>query len=516
MTNAPDTRKTHVVRLVGTNKNGDILQDIWLDIERMDIIKSKTQTVDGFRQGHQKKLQWMDDPTADDYNADGNPARDLQILKVCSPDEDDVTDPEQWVAVQVIRSLRSRQSDNGVMDRHRNSVPGSDDEGETNDARVVEPRRISNYATNIDADAEAAFAADPTLTAYVVDGSNYQRDDSTKDDSNYVEHEVITYLKHRRNENDGSVSNQGRQTQLLNQYLIDESDLATLKITGANGLNPPYRLDPYQNIINVNWGGGPDVIVVFCNQTTSSPDTYSPLSDKVQFLGNFPVQFTQDGVFSLICSAFLVNSGQGEFIIDDVGLLLLTQTTVTCYVFAIIKDDTGQTDIGASLARAQAGSQLAVAAYFNESHGSSIPFQPDPPGMLWSVAVILWSGGPITWKIGYNKHRQDGSSTLPNKMVQCYPMILAPYVIPPGGEVNTVRGYQIATYRLDKAGTGQSYGTDYNYLNEDNSFEGNHMPGPWFQAIAGGPAGPAGANGVIPGIPFGDPPPLIDIDIPSS
>ena len=48
MTNAPDSRQTHVVRIVGTNKDGDVLQDIWADVERIDFAKSASQTAEGF------------------------------------------------------------------------------------------------------------------------------------------------------------------------------------------------------------------------------------------------------------------------------------------------------------------------------------------------------------------------------------------------------------------------------------------------------------------------------------
>lgn len=51
----------------------------------------------------------------------------------------------------------------------------------------------------------------------------------------------------------GQGGDQGQQTKLLNRYLIDESEPAKLDVIGANGLNPPWRLDPYQNIVNVKF-----------------------------------------------------------------------------------------------------------------------------------------------------------------------------------------------------------------------------------------------------------------------
>ncbi|MHC2334695.1 hypothetical protein [Bradyrhizobium sp. USDA 4454] len=253
MTNAPTTRKTHVIRILGTNKNGDVLSHLWADLERIDVAKGKTQTAKGYLQGYQQKFRWQDDPTADDYNPDGNPARETVIVKLCDPNSNNVNDPVEWIPIPVIVGFHSRltggadadiTSDNvGHVARFKNSV--------ANIARIVETRRICHYDTNIDAAASAAFEANPTLRAYVVPGDQYVRDNTTKDDSQHVEHEIITYLKGSGNEADISVRR--NQVKLLNQYLIDESDPATLAIVGSQGINPPYRLDPFQNIVNVQF-----------------------------------------------------------------------------------------------------------------------------------------------------------------------------------------------------------------------------------------------------------------------
>ena len=71
MTNAPSTRQTHIIRIVGANRNGDVLQDIWADVERVDVAKSASQAPGSQWQGVQRKLLWMDDPAADDDNPDG-------------------------------------------------------------------------------------------------------------------------------------------------------------------------------------------------------------------------------------------------------------------------------------------------------------------------------------------------------------------------------------------------------------------------------------------------------------
>lgn len=277
MTNAPITRKTHVIRIAGTNANGDVLQNIWVDIERMDITKSVTQTKDSPNyQGHQRKFKWQDDPTADDYNPDGVPSQDTIIIKVCDPN-DDLSDPSQWVPVRVRKLAKSTGGGQGVQDKFRDD-PDEDDPDPT--TRVVEVRRIAHYATNIDDAAQAAFDVDDTLTAFVVPGDQYQRDDTTEDPDQYLLHEVITSLKHMTNvqsETDGGTDT-GRQTKLLNQYLIDESDAPHGdEPIGAIGINPPYRLDPWQNIVNVKFKTLYLVVAVGAdNSSTNSGFSASP------------------------------------------------------------------------------------------------------------------------------------------------------------------------------------------------------------------------------------------------
>ncbi|PAY05390.1 hypothetical protein CK489_28790 [Bradyrhizobium sp. UFLA03-84] len=257
MVDRPKSRKTHISRIFGTNKQGERLSDMWADVERIDVAKSKNQvSKSNGSQGVQRKLRWRDDPNADDYSPDGNPSRKVEILKLCDPEaEEDVNDPSEWIPLRVIRGLRPRieggANANGAagMDRFRNAV-----NEELKSSRVVEVRRVIRYETNYDSVIDAAAEANPGLLEYVIPTDDYQKDLTTKDDKgDYIEYEVPLYLKHKGNHDD--VSGQSGQTKLLNQYLIDESEAPTGKVVGANGLNPPYRLDPYQYIVNVNFGG---------------------------------------------------------------------------------------------------------------------------------------------------------------------------------------------------------------------------------------------------------------------
>lgn len=280
MTNAPESRKTHITRIFGTNKNRERLEDVYVDIERMDIVKSAHQVPPDLQwQGVQRQFRWCDDPNADDYNPDGTASRILETLKVCDVEsEDDVSNPEEWIPIEVNKGIKSRSetgtevNGGGAMDRFLASVTA--DELQT--ARKFVVRRTVHKETNYDDIIDAAAEADPSLLMYVIPADQYQKDDSTRDKDQYIEQEIITYLK-----SSGStyiVNGQDSQTQLLNQYLIDESEDATGEVIGPNGFNPAWRLDPYQTIVNVSFGG---LAVEFFDEDSAEITTKIPDSKKI-------------------------------------------------------------------------------------------------------------------------------------------------------------------------------------------------------------------------------------------
>ena len=186
MTNAPKGRKTHVVRLVGTNKDGDVLQNVWVDVERIDQLTIRTQTslpqfnIENQYQEVGIKLKWRDDPqnadtyiAEDDLSADAGTGRKHEIVKVCSPDEDDLKNPSEWVAVKTIVHIDMDQQ--GIGTSQKRFIAEAVDAK----ARKVSKRRMYHYDTNIDDDAQSAFDDDETLKAYVVAGKDYTRDNST-------------------------------------------------------------------------------------------------------------------------------------------------------------------------------------------------------------------------------------------------------------------------------------------------------------------------------------------------
>ncbi|MGF6309944.1 hypothetical protein ABIB82_004059 [Bradyrhizobium sp. i1.8.4] len=514
-TNAPETRKTHVTRIFGTNKNGDRLDSMWADVERMEVVKSASQEApDKQWQGTQRKLKWSDDPNADDYSPDGTPSRLFDTVKLCDP-TGDVNDPDEWIPIKVIRSMRSLGGDGigqGFQDRFLNSA--EDDDAKT--ARIVEVRRIVHCDTNWDSIVQDAADADPSLREYVIPSSDYNKDTSTKDTDQYAEHEIITYLKHKGNVDE--LSGLGRQTKLLNQYMIDESEDATQKVVGANGINPPYRLDPYQNIVNVQLT--PTVIVVFIDWVQTVPSKYSTRSiidDKAIFLDQFEIPIVDNSIGAARGFAYKVSAAAGEFITSFGAPLTGPAAKIGQDILALVFAMDG--DIDNSLARAKAGAKLVMPAAYLEAHGSNaLASKVDPPGLLWSVsATKVPPGKPITWKIKWQKHRAGQATKPPNVMVQCYPLS-APYINNLTDPASVFTGYVIRVYRLDRKGTGQSYGGDLNpaalvVAGGNPAPPGSRMDPAWHQIIGSGNG--VARDGKFRGIPFADPPPLIGGDNPS-
>lgn len=251
MADRPESRRTHITRILGVDRKGNRLDDVYADMERIDVIKSRDTG-----QGIQRKLQWCDDPDSDNYFRDGTPSRITDTIKLCDVEsEKDVNDPDEWIPISAIKGVKSSggsgQGDR-FMDRFLEAATGDD----ASTSRIFEVRRTIHYDTNIDDAAQAAFDADPERIHYVVTSENYKRDEDdpeARDKGQYLEHEILQYVK--SNGNTLETSGADFQTKLLNQYLIDQSENATQEIVGANGINPPYRLDPFQSIINVSWGG---------------------------------------------------------------------------------------------------------------------------------------------------------------------------------------------------------------------------------------------------------------------
>lgn len=261
----PDTRKTHIVRIFFVDRDGNRIDGKWIDVERIDVAKGATQVAPDMQwQGYQRILRWRDDPNDESYQPEGTPSRKHEVIKVCGPD-DNFDDPDEFANLRVIRGMRNAQETgtaaNGGSAQERflaQDVLAGDNE------RVVEVRKVVHYDTNIDDLVQAALDADPTLLEYVVPTEEYERDTSTKDTDQYVEQEFITVLRSRGNTND--VNALGRETRLLNEYLIDMHE-------PPDSGRPAYKLDPYQNIVNCSIGGAKETWLAATSRSVQTGPT---------------------------------------------------------------------------------------------------------------------------------------------------------------------------------------------------------------------------------------------------
>jgi hypothetical protein len=276
----------------------------------------------------------------------------------------------------------------------------------------------------------------------------------------------------------------------------------------ASTINPPWRLDPLQNIVNISWGV--DVIVVFVSASPfeAQPDaTYSPKTDdngkeSAKYLSSWNTPYSSGGFMpGFPSTAYRVSSNAGEFMTsvapgfgDDTG-----GVGIDCFVFAV---DGSSKDSG--LQRAIDGTHLLESAIYLTSHTAGegeLDSDIAPPGLLWAIETgSMQSGQSITWKIRHGVHRNDGFTDPPDSMTQVYPLTsFSGYF---GSELVEWVGYILFAYRLDTDGTGTVYSK---MLSADEDSK-QALPSGWDV-----PIGP-GIGGIFC-IPYGDPPPYISEDV---
>src|SRR5690348_4220214 len=112
----PDDRKVHYLRVFGTNRDGDILTDIWVDLERIDQIKFTTQD-HGQWQEVIFKLRWFDKPGEDENEPDSRKTRIVKYYSIVDFPDLDINDPDpdEWVPIKVVLKFEATKSDQGLV-----------------------------------------------------------------------------------------------------------------------------------------------------------------------------------------------------------------------------------------------------------------------------------------------------------------------------------------------------------------------------------------------------------------
>jgi len=479
MTNAE--RQTHVIRILGTNKAGEILPDIWADVERIDRMEIRTQVIQvgGVVQYQtiKLKLRWLDDPDGPNYDEKGDKNREHKIVKVCDPSlpQDKLDDPDEWIPIRSIVRMEIKFGGGNIIKHFKENNPNIDYDG-----RVVENRRITHWDTTIDEAAQAAFDADPTRKVYVERDGNrgYQRIEGTEDEDQYVEHQIVKKLNRQDSQQLLSTGNdQRRVLHLRNQYQIDESHPAKLEELGTGEINPPYRLDPFQNIINVQFQFKVYVIIVAQNgeYAVANPDMKSVKvietrsnPSVVSLLGK-PVTATL-----IECP---VNAG------EDFASLETTWTAVGGFpeeISAYVCPKTKEIQ--------ENWFDWYVASVNDEDNLSSHPF------LLRLGKIPMGVPTTIKFKIRYEPHLLDENADN-NKMVQMYPTT-GTHDWAGVGLTNHTKGWVWRAYRTDKHGTEKLFKAPPEWKTDSIILFGTSV--------------------IAPGLLFGKDPPLIAADIPQT
>lgn len=260
-----DIRASHTIRIFGTNEAGEVLSDIWLDIERIDIFRITAQ-LDGHFQGIYRRLYWLDDPASGDYNENGNPARSEGLKKFCSPDEEDQENPTEWIPVRTIIEMAwNESSDDNQWKARRGNRTSAD-----NLVRAVAARRCFHRDTTIDADAQAA--GDAGVAAYVVASDQYDFLADSDDKGQYIEVQYVSWTMDLSSNKQDQGKNQGVQFSLKNIHYLNFTDPAEGPVNPEHGFDPPWALDPFQAVVNCQFAPAQEAMIAWGQNSKNTKD----------------------------------------------------------------------------------------------------------------------------------------------------------------------------------------------------------------------------------------------------
>lgn len=327
----PEDRKVHYLRVFGTNRAGDVLPEMWVDLERIDQWETTTQD-HGHWQQVQYNFRWFDEPD----HVDQPETRKTRIVKYYSvrdyPNLDPVDpDPDEWVPIEVVTKFEATKSDQEIAFRLLNDS--------LVDFRIYQRRRFPHYDTTMDEEIDQAAANDPTLKQFYIEQDKYEKIEGTKDeDVGAVENAVV--LKHFSNASGQTgmipttstalaialTSSVGTDEEVTfkfnNTYLINNSEPSRLE---DGVIAPKRRIDPFQNIVNSKFTALPQVVLsssglgLFGNQVSRT-------------------EYSQDGTIwkDLSSSSYSAASGLGYTVIAGTGKQIVygkPRDGASCFIY---------------------------------------------------------------------------------------------------------------------------------------------------------------------------------------
>jgi hypothetical protein len=239
---APIVQVRHVKRIPGKAKSGAKVITVpgaWIDVERDDeVITQEGSGVD--YQKTKTKLQWY----LDDDGNEPNGKRKTHTLKVI-PTDADPEDPYLWWEIDANDAITVVDFDQKITRRFDNSKDNTKRRARSKVRRVVH--------------SDTPYDDDP---AYENGGviRDYQKTPDTKDPDQHLDVEIVggyVFDDYRVDKHQTPPQFEHWQRTLAERdidRLIEDTEEPADKSYADDEINPPYRLDPFQRIVNVQVG----------------------------------------------------------------------------------------------------------------------------------------------------------------------------------------------------------------------------------------------------------------------
>lgn len=236
-------RRTHVKRIFGMSSAGED-RDVYIDVEYVDEMLTNIVS-----NGQMTKVTLSWDDT--------NQSRQVSTLLLTDPANPpiDPNNPDVWIPINIIDSLNFK-------DQEGRAVILTFDNSPENIVRQSVGTRVMHWETNVDDLLNDGGIVDTTPfdggDGGFMPNNSYSRVPGTVDESTYIDVEMCrSYRTEASTDNELDTDHQQAINTVENRY-----------ISGALGtipdgtVAPPVRLDPLQNIVNVQWNNGNFYVVI--------------------------------------------------------------------------------------------------------------------------------------------------------------------------------------------------------------------------------------------------------------
>lgn len=242
-----DERRSHVVRIY---KDDDKDSDSWIDVERIDHLVFEMNA------GPLYIKQFFN---FDWKSFDPKDTKTTQKKKVFAPGSDPKDKDADFVEVPIRRAIGMEA--NTGFEYQKSTYKLKNNSGEDQVNRKIKVRKVGHF----DVDSIDNKGQPPSKPQDYVDAINKE----SKDEDNALEVEVIVsfYTEHGKGYTfKRHIWNLHSEEDIT--LIFDGNVKKWVKSSGDGDIDPPWRLDPLQNIVNHNFGG---LAVIFGEKDKDAP-----------------------------------------------------------------------------------------------------------------------------------------------------------------------------------------------------------------------------------------------------